>query len=246
MALGARAHLAERPAATIWNVAGQARRAFVVAPTAKTPSGKVPVVFSFHGHGDNIENFQYTEFQRAWREALVVYPQGLPSSRDRGSGWQVERGQDGDRDLKLVDVALAALKEQYDVDTDRIYATGFSNGAGFTYLLWAERPQVFAAFAPVATRMRPAVTPTVAKPIFHIAGVEDPLVDIDGQQKAVDRAKQINGLTGKRNSCGGGCEIYGRDTDTPVMFWVHAGGHVYPADTPTLIARFFRAYPLKR
>jgi polyhydroxybutyrate depolymerase len=105
---------------------------------------------------------------------------------------------------------------------------------------------VFAAFAPVATRMRPAVGPTVPKPIFHIAGVEDPLADIVDQQKAVNRAKAINGHTGKRSSCGSGCEIYGRDGDTPVMFWVHSGGHVYPADTPGLIARFFRGYPLKR
>ena len=30
-------------------------------------------------------------------------------------------------------------------------SAGFSNGANFTYLLWAERPEVFAAFAPVAS-----------------------------------------------------------------------------------------------
>ena len=39
------------------------------------------------------------------------------------------------------------------MDETRIYATGFSNGAGFTYLLWAARPTVFAAFAPVAGRL---------------------------------------------------------------------------------------------
>ena len=64
------------------------------------------------------------------------------------------KGEYQDRDLKLVDAALAWVHAKYTVDDDRIYATGFSNGAMFTYLLWAERPAVFAAYGPVAGRLR--------------------------------------------------------------------------------------------
>src|SRR5882672_5291953 len=138
-----------------WTVDGDKREALVFAPSTSRP-GKLPLIFSFHGHGDDMENFQYVGLHQVWPDAIVVYFQGLPS-RDGYPGWQVERGEYNDRDLKLVDAALTSLRKKYDVDDDRIYATGFSNGAHFTYLLWAERPSVFAAYAPVAGRLRPSV-----------------------------------------------------------------------------------------
>ncbi len=97
-----------------------------------------------------------------------MYFQGLPTRRGL-PGWQSEPG-DANRDLQLVDVALESLRETYRIDDDRIYATGYSNGGAFTYLLWAERPDVFAAYASVAARLRPSVRPTEAKPVFHVAG----------------------------------------------------------------------------
>ena len=73
--------------------------------------------------------------------------------RDRRD-WPGPDAEDEPAARELVDAALATLRKQYNVDEDRIYATGFSNGAGFTYLLWAMRPDVFAAYAPVAGRLR--------------------------------------------------------------------------------------------
>src|SRR5262249_36585479 len=109
-----------------WNVEGDDRRAILYPPSAKSPDGKAPLVLAFHGHGDTIDNYQYTEMQRAWPAAVVVYLQGLPSRRDGLSGWQVEKGQDDDRDLKLVDAALASLHQRFKIDDTRIYASGFS------------------------------------------------------------------------------------------------------------------------
>src|SRR5262245_51862212 len=116
-----------------WKVAAETRRAIVYAPSVSSPSGKAALGFSFHGRGDDRENFQYTEMHKAWPEAIVVYFQGLPNG-DGLNGWQVEKGQDNDRDLKLVDAALASLRVKFKVDDARIYSTGFSNGANFTYL----------------------------------------------------------------------------------------------------------------
>jgi len=119
------------------------REAIVYVPAASRGGERVPLVLSFHGYGDNMQNFQHTKVHVAWPDAIVVYFQGL-ETRGGLPVWQVERGG-GDPDLKLVDVALASLREMYNVDDDRIYATGFSNGGMFAYLLWAERPGVFAA-----------------------------------------------------------------------------------------------------
>ena len=106
-------------------------------------------------------------------------------------------GQDDDRDLALVDAALTSLREEFKVDEARIYSTGFSNGANFTYLLWAERPAVFAAFAPVAARLRPSVQLAQPRPIFHIAGTEDAQILYADQLSAIEAARRANGVTGK-------------------------------------------------
>lgn len=223
-----------------WSVDGVARQAFVYAPSNPATAAKVPVVFAFHGRGDDIANFEVVGLHRAWPNAIVVYFQGL---ENRGlSGWQVERGQDNDRDLKLVDAALDSLRKKYNVDDQRIYATGFSNGAAFTFLLWADRPNVFAAYAVVAGRLRPSVQPKQPKPMLHVAGVSDPQVTYADQRAAIVTAIAVNGVRNQTDRCGNGCTVYGSNTGTPVVTWIHQGGHEYPRGTSERIVEFFQKH----
>lgn len=228
-----------------WKIDGAIREAIVYAPSVQPPGARLPMVLAFHGRGDDVQNFQFTLLHRAWPEAVVVYFQGL-ANPGSFAGWQVEHGRDNDRDLKLVDTALASLRQKYNVDEDRIYATGFSNGAMFTYLLWAERPGVFAAFAPVAGRLRPSVQPKQPRPLFHIAGEHDPQVLFSDQKAAIMTAVTVNGVRGNTTRCGDGCTIYGPDTAAPVMAWIHQGGHNYPRGTSERIVSFFHDHPRKR
>jgi len=226
-----------------FKVDGATRSAIVFAPTQPAATGRSPLVFSFHGHGDFMQSFQRTNMQGALPEAVVVYFQGYPA-QDGLSGWQTEKGQDNDRDLKLVDAALAALREKFSIDDRRIYATGFSNGAMFTYLLWAERPEIFAAYAPVAARLRPSVLPKVPRPIFQVAGETDQTIPFPAQEQAMTTAKRVNGVTGDGVSCGNGCTLFDSGAAT-VMTVVHPGGHQYPPTTSERIAKFFRDHPRK-
>ena len=232
--------VAEGPQVMTWNVDGDTRQAIVYAPSAKSSSGRAPLVLSFHGRGDNMRNFQMTDMHLAWPEAIVAYFQGLPGNRDGVSGWQVERGQDHDRDLKLVDTALAALRQRFSVDVARIYSTGFSNGAIFTYLLWAERSDVFAAFAPVAGRLRPSMTLKQPKPVIHTAGSADRTIAFSAQSEAIDMTKRVDGVSDEGTGCGAGCTIYAARSATPVVTWIHPGGHEYPEGTSERIVDFFR------
>ena len=224
-----------------WQVDGETREAIVHLPESLEEAA--PLVLAFHGFGDNMRNFQHTNLHQAWPNAIVVYFEGL--ERRRGLlGWQVEA--DGrDRDLKLVDVALRSLRETYDIDDDRIYATGYSNGGMFTYLLWAERPGVFAAYAPVAARLRPGVRPTQPVPVLHVAGQRDRVVSFADQQAAIAVAVEVNGAR-TETPCGAGCTLYGAGTATPVMTWVHPGAHVYPRGTSERIVAFFREHSRTR
>jgi polyhydroxybutyrate depolymerase len=243
MIVGVRTAPAQDAKIMTWTVGSDRRQAIVYAPTAAATGSRAPLVLSFHGHGDNMQNFQHTDLHRAWPEAIVVYFQGLKSG-DGLFGWQTERGHDDDRDLKLVDAALASLRGTYAVDESRIYSTGFSNGANFTYLLWAERPAVFAAFAPVAARLRPSVKLAVPKPLFHVAGTQDTQILFADQQHAIDAAKRVDGVTGKGTSCGSGCTVY-TSGGADLMTWIHPGGHEYPPTTSERIAQFFRDHQRK-
>lgn len=224
-----------------WKIEGVTRQAFVYAPSTPPPGRKLPLVFAFHGRGDDIANFEVVGLHRAWPNAVVVYIQGLES---RGlSGWQVERGQDNDRDLTLVDAAIESLRKKYNVDDHRMYATGFSNGAAFTFLLWAERPNLFAAYAVVAGRLRPSVQPKQPKPMLHVAGVSDPQIVYADQRAAIVTAIAVNGVRNQTDRCGNGCTIYGASTTAPVVTWIHPGGHEYPRGTSERIVAFFQDHP---
>jgi polyhydroxybutyrate depolymerase len=226
-----------------WNVAGAQRSAIVYAPSSAV-SAKTPLVFAFHGFGDTNDNFQGVELEKAWPQAIVVYPQGLTVTR-RGAalpGWQTEKGDEKGRDLQFVDTALASLREKYKVDDARIYATGFSNGAIFTYLLWAERPNVFAALAAVAARLGDGVSPTVPKPFLEVAGKNDGNIAFALQEQAMETARRVDGVS-KGESCGPTCTLYPSAKGTPVMTFVHDGGHEWPDGISQQIAKFFQNHP---
>ena len=157
---------ADIPTRMEWKVDGAVREALVYAP-ATARSAPSPVVFAFHGHGGTMK-YAANKFaiQKHWPEAIAVYMQGLNTPgtltdpQGKLPGWQKTFGDQGDRDLKFFDAVLATLKKDYKVDENRIYATGHSNGGGFTYLLWAARGDVLAAVAPVRRRPRPSSSRT--------------------------------------------------------------------------------------
>jgi polyhydroxybutyrate depolymerase len=129
----------------------------------------VPLVFAFHGSGDTAEHFSIAGFQDAWPQAVIVYMQGLQRNSGPGGAFQVTDTSAANLDLKFFDTALAELQQKFRVDTARIYAAGFSNGARFVYLLWATRSQIFASFAIAAGTVPAQVSLKDPKSIIHIA-----------------------------------------------------------------------------
>jgi len=234
-----------------WTVDGVVREALVYVPTS-AQSNAAPVVFAFHGHGGSMANAARTfHFQTLWPEAIVVYMQGLNTPgrltdpAGRQPGWQSGVGDQGDRDLKFFDVVLASLKQDYRVDAKRIYASGHSNGGGFTYLLWAERGEVFAAFAPSAAVRARDFSRLKPKPVLHVAGEQDRLVKFEWQQKMMDALRKLN-------QCGEGqpwegeqyCTLYPSKIGAPVVTLIHPGPHLVPAGAPASIVKFFKEHSL--
>jgi polyhydroxybutyrate depolymerase len=236
-----------RAEAMKWTVDGVQRQALVLAPSKAAAGGgaKAPVVFAFHGHGGDMQQAAAIGLQNLWPEAIVVYMQGLPTKiyvdpLGIEAGWQQEPGQYGDRDLKFLDAVLATLRAKFAVDERRIYATGFSNGAIFAYLLWGTRAKVFAAFAPVAGDIFPGVHLSEPKPVLQIAGEKDDVVPFAKQQQAIAVARELNGSTGAGQACGEYCTMYASSKGAPVETYIHPGGHVWPAEAAAVIVNFFK------
>jgi polyhydroxybutyrate depolymerase len=230
-----------------WKIDGIAREALIFSPSRPSDTA-APVVFGFHGHGGSMRNAARSfRLHEVWPEAIVVYMQGLPTPgrlsdpEGKRPGWQHDPGDQDGRDLKFFDAVLKSLREKYEVDEDRVYATGHSNGGAFTYLLWAERPDVFAAFAPSAAGSR-SVLRLKPKPAMHIAGEADQLVRFAGQERTMQVVRRINGCQETGQEWAKGCTQYPSDKGTPFVSFIHSGDHKYPAEAPALIVKFFKEH----
>lgn len=238
---------AESPLKKEWTVDGVQREALVFAASRPTEGGS-PVVFAFHGHGGTMRHASTSfNYQKHWPEAVVVYMQGLNTPgrltdpEGKKPGWQSAVGDQEDRDLKFFDAVLATLKQDHKIDERRIYCTGHSNGGGLTYVLWAARPDVFAAVAPSAAVAARQFKDLKPKPVMHVAGEQDELVKFSWQQMTMSRLKTLN-------ECGEGshwerhCTQYASKLGTPVVTMIHPGTHKFPDEAPALIVKFFREH----
>jgi polyhydroxybutyrate depolymerase len=223
-----------------WQVDGAARRAIVFAP-ATAAAAPAPLLFVFHGAGDTADNFSGVDFQGAWPEAIVVYMDGLGRGRGGGGAFQTADATGSNRDLRFFDTALADLHMKFRVDDSRIYATGFSNGAKFVYLLWATRPSTFAAFAPVAGMLADGLSLPTPKPVIHIGGQQDHQNDIKLQLASIELARRTDGASASGKPCGASCTTYAGTGGVTVMTVLHSGGHVYPANATALIVNFLKS-----
>jgi polyhydroxybutyrate depolymerase len=231
-----------------WVIDGVTREALIHVP-AKVPVGGAPLVFAFHGHGGSMTQASRSfPIHEKWPEAIVVYPQGLPTAgqltdpKGERAGWQGRAGTEGDRDLRFFDVMLADLRQRHAIDARRIYSTGHSNGGGFTYLLWAERGDVFAALAPSSSLLGRGFQKFKPKPVLHVASPQDELVKFAWQQRMLDYVLKLNGCATFKPAAMG-YTAYPSKSGNDVAVYLHSGGHKYPSEAaPELIVKFFQAH----
>ncbi len=242
--------LAVQPIPMTWTVDGVQRQALVFPPAPTFAAAKAPVIFAFHGHGGTMQSAALARrFQQIVPFAVIVYMQGLPTPshvdpQGLRSGWQTTPGQVGDRDLKFFDAVLATLHTKFSIDDRRVYATGFSNGALFSLLLWGERGKVLAAIGVCAGILDPAVHLSVPRPLIHIAGRADTVAVFAWQVQTMEKERQFNGCSSTSQPCGPACKLYPSTKHAPVETIIHPGGHVYPPWASARIAEFFAAHRL--
>jgi polyhydroxybutyrate depolymerase len=212
-----------------WQIGGVARKALIYLPD-KTENA--PVIFAFHGHGGQMElAAKKFTLHTLWPEAIVIYPQGLPTKtqRDRWGrfpGWQIGWSTQN-RDLALFEALLETVQKEWKGDSKRLYAMGHSNGAGFVYYLWGKKPELFAALAAASGMGERLLATARPCPVMPIGSKSDPIVRWPEQEAVIETAKRVNGST------------------APVEVVLHNEGHNYPNDASARIIAFFKKHPKK-
>lgn len=171
-------------------------------PEAEDP---VPLVFVLHGAGDIAPNIELaTGFSDLAEEAgfIAIYPQGVNGL------WNA--GQD-DEDIAAVDDTAFILKiledmtDRLNLDTGRVYVTGFSMGAMMAYRLGCELEDEIAAIAAVGSPFPAFVQPLCeeAAPVsvLMMHGTADNVVPGDGRSATFMSIPQSFGFWMEHNEC---------------------------------------------
>jgi polyhydroxybutyrate depolymerase len=235
-----------------WDVDGTNRQALVHMPDSGKP---VPLVFVFHGHGGNMQNGAHSfRIHELWPEAAVVYMQGLPTvgqltdPEGKKNGWNADPSDATNRDLNFFDTVYASFEDQ--IDTNRVFSTGHSNGGGFTYCLWAARGDQLTAVAPSAAVSARSVNLLKPKPALHVAGTKDTLVKYDWQERMINALRKINGCSEEGKPWHSDDEligtIYTSASGTPLITLISPGTHKFPNEAPALIVQFFQSLETKK
>jgi polyhydroxybutyrate depolymerase len=145
---------------------------------------------------------------------------------------------------------LTKLRADHRIDSQRLYAMGHSNGGRFTYVLWAARGELFAAFGPSGSPATGLIRQFEPKPVFAIAGEKDALVPYESQRLTIDALKLLLRVqeTPRRFGDSPGSKFFnsfsGKD-GLELCTYVHPGGHEYPQDAVPLLVTFFGRHALR-
>ncbi len=166
-------------------VKGQSRSYLLHVPPGMDNLHPAPVLLGFHGYGSSAARFRSVTGFNAIADAnmfLAVYPQGDNGDNSwNAGGCCIRYPSSGADDIAFVRQVLADLRTIANIDPQRIYATGHSNGAMFVYRLACDMPDTFAAIAPVAGPLfYSPCKPQEPVSVIHVHGLADRSVPFEG------------------------------------------------------------------
>jgi poly(3-hydroxybutyrate) depolymerase len=173
-------------------------------PENYDPKKKYPLVLFHHGGGDNIMRNPGGECLRGWilpkvqanNPCFIIAPQ-FPEKESKSvqDGTFSMRGH-----IQAIHEVVDSLEKEFSIDTNREYVTGLSFGGECTWLSLVERPDRFAAGAPICgTDVYSDLT--VAERTEHLAqlplwifhGDADDVVPVDVSRNIVKALKEAGG-----------------------------------------------------
>ena len=165
---------------------GQERRYLLYIPESYDPAKPTPLVISMHGF------IEWPDHQRQishWNELadeagfIVVYPMGTGFPLRWGTLARAGDQGQAQRDVQFISDLIDKLAGEYNIDKDRIYANGLSNGGGMSFLLACQMADRIAAIGGVAGAYSTSwseCSPSRPVPVIAFHGDADPVVPYEG------------------------------------------------------------------
>ena len=164
---------------------GQSREYRVYIPAAYDGSTPVPLVFNLHGYGsNNVEQEQYGDFRAIADTAnfIIVHPMGL-TDLFGSTHWNAFGTSDVD-DVGFLSSLIDTIYAAYNIDGNRIYSTGMSNGGFMSHklacLLSGRIAAVASVTGSITTTEIDACITNHPMPVMQIHGTEDGTVPYEG------------------------------------------------------------------
>ena len=165
---------------------GVNREYVLYIPNSYDGTSSVPLMLNFHGFGGSASDYMQEADMRSLAEAdtfILIYPQG--SCLDGLSHWNAcplggDNKSDAD-DFGFVEAIINETSSQYNVDMERIYAAGYSNGGMMAYGLANYKSNLAAAVASVSGVMLECTGSTShPMPVVHLHGTSDGVLPYNG------------------------------------------------------------------
>lgn len=200
-------------------VGGQTRTYHVRIPSKYSPSRAYPLVMRFHGSGgDGLSGGLGIEYA-AGDDAIIVAPDGLNKT------WG---GRSRQGDLALFDALLETLGDNYCVDLNRVFAYGFSAGAGMTNYLGCVRGDVLRGTAGVANYKEFDDEECVGRVAgWFLQDTDDVVAPLAGAAAARDRLVRVNGCRDTTRELQDDCVQYEGCAPAYPVVWCQTSGYTH-------------------
>jgi polyhydroxybutyrate depolymerase len=173
-------------------VGGRDRMALVHVPQSYDAGKPAPLVMAIHGGGGGAifqaDDGNYGLITKSETAGFIAaFPNGIsPAQNGMLATWNAGNCCARARDENVDDVGflralVADLRSRVNIDPQRVYAIGMSNGAMMSYRLACEAGDVFHGIMAVSgTDNTQRCTPKQPVPVLHIHAKDDPLVLFNG------------------------------------------------------------------
>ncbi len=123
---------------------GILREYYVSYPEKTTkPCPLIIVLHNFYGSAKFIQQASEMDDFALRANIAVVYPEGIDNSWNVGTPWDNNTSDD----LGFIDVLIDSVATHFNIDLNRVYACGYSNGGYMAYELACQLSNKIAAFS---------------------------------------------------------------------------------------------------
>lgn len=167
------------------------REYIIKVPINYNDNSSVPLIINMHGFGDCASEYSKTieefyDFSKLANEEniITVYPQGAYRSEKDDTYW--EPGDTGieniqDNDVYFIEQLISNIQTEFNIDSEMIYACGYSNGGMMAYSLACNSSDIFSAIGIMSgTMLEEECTLERPVPIVIFHGIEDEVLPYQG------------------------------------------------------------------